>query len=111
MRRRWVWSDELKQLVEIDVNAQTRQRGPLVIPDLPDYVSPVSGLVVSGRKQRRDDLKRHNCREWEGQAQELKEAQRRLAYAEQKSEERLDRGVREVYYQMPLAHRRAVEGR
>jgi hypothetical protein len=111
MRRRWVWSDELKQLVEIDVNARTRQRAPLIMPDLPDYVSPVSGKLVSGRKQRREDLLRTNSRPWEGRDVEWREAQRRLAYAEQKREERLDRGVREVYYQMPLAHRRAIEGR
>ena len=29
--------------------------------DLPDYVSPVTGKVVSGRRQRREDLKRHGC--------------------------------------------------
>lgn len=111
MRRRFVWSDTEKRLVEIDVYARTEQRAPLVIPDLPDYVSPVSGKLVSGRRQRREDLLRTNSRPWEGMASESREAQRRVAYAEQASERRLDEGVRKIYHQMPLAHRRAIEGR
>jgi hypothetical protein len=34
---------------------------PRVISDLPDYVSPVTGQVVSGRAARREDLKRNDC--------------------------------------------------
>ena len=32
-----------------------------IIPDIPDYISPVTGERVSGRVQRREDLKRNNC--------------------------------------------------
>jgi hypothetical protein len=35
-----------------------------IIPDIPDYVSPVTGKLVSGRRQRRYDLESNNCREW-----------------------------------------------
>lgn len=38
---------------------------PTVIPDIPEYLSPVDGRVVGSRSERRDDLKRNNCVEWE----------------------------------------------
>lgn len=34
---------------------------PYVIGDIPDYVSPASGKVISGRVQRREDLARTGC--------------------------------------------------
>lgn len=112
MRRRWVWSPELKQLVEIDLNARTEQRAPLVIPDIPDYVSPVTGKLVSGRKQRREDLLKTNSRPYEGFASEKREADRRVAYAEQASERKLEERLRTVYHQrLTPEQRRAVEGR
>jgi hypothetical protein len=33
--------------------------GPVVLPDLPDFVSPIDGSVVSGRKGMRDHCARH----------------------------------------------------
>lgn len=39
---------------------------PLTIQhDIPDYVSPVTGKLVSGRVARREDLKRNGCIEYE----------------------------------------------
>lgn len=38
---------------------------PTVIPDIPEYRSPVDGRMVGSRSERRDDLKRNNCVEWE----------------------------------------------
>jgi len=110
-RRSWVWDPKRRKLVEIDPNHHPEPRGPLVVGDLPGYQSPVTGLWVEGRKQRREDLKRTNSRPWEGFESERKEADRRLAYADQKHDARLEHGVREVYRHMPLAHRRAIEGR
>jgi hypothetical protein len=111
MRRRYVWSSEAGKLVEVPTTYSQPPRAHYVIPDTPDYVSPVSGLVVSGRKQRRNDLARTGSRPWEGMTQERKEAARRTAYAEQKSEANLDRAVRETYYQLPPEKRRILEGR
>lgn len=34
---------------------------PYVVGDIPDYVSMASGKLVSGRVQRREDLKRTGC--------------------------------------------------
>ena len=33
--------------------------------DLPEYDSPVTGEIIRGRKARREDLKRNNCRPYE----------------------------------------------
>jgi hypothetical protein len=38
---------------------------PFIVSDIPDYVSPVDGRLISGRAQRREDLKRNNCVEYE----------------------------------------------
>lgn len=34
---------------------------PMVIPDTPEYRSPIDGRLISGRSARREDLKRNNC--------------------------------------------------
>lgn len=111
MRRRYVWSPELKRLVEIGVNARTEQRAPLIMPDLPGYVSPVTGLWVEGRKQRREDLKRTGSRPFEGFEQERKESARRLAHTEQASDRRLEERAREIFHQLSPEKRRVLEGR
>ena len=41
--------------------------GQVVMPqirgDLPAYKSPITGEVIEGRSARREDLKKHGCRE------------------------------------------------
>lgn len=112
MRRRFVWSPKEGCLVEIDVNARTEQHAALIVPDLPDYVSPVTGKLVSGRKQRREDLRRTNSRPWEGMDQELKESARQSAYDDKRRSERLEHVLRANYHQrLSPSQRRAIEGR
>lgn len=112
MRRRWVWDRALGKLVEVDTTARTEQRAPMVIPDLPDYVSPVTGKLVSGRRQRRDDLRRSNSRPWEGKEAEVKEAARRIAYAEQRRDAKLEHTARTLYHQkLTPSQRREIAGR
>ena len=36
---------------------------PQVMPDTPEYISPVTRKLVTGRAARREDLKRSGCRE------------------------------------------------
>lgn len=110
-RRRFVWSPELNELVEVPTDYNQPPRTHFVQPDTPDYVSPVSGLVVSGRRQRRNDLARTGSRPWEGMQAERKEADRQRAYFEQKQERRLDHAVRSAYYQLSPEKRRILEGR
>lgn len=109
-RRRFVWSPERKELVEVSTNYSQPPRSHFVIPDLPDYQSPVSGLVVSGRRQRRNDLARTNSRPWEGMAAERKEAARRKAYADQKSDACLEVAARRAFHQLSPDKRRVLGG-
>lgn len=46
---------------------------PYVCPDTPDYLSPVTGELISGRVQRREDLKRHDCYEMDPPTKPLME--------------------------------------
>lgn len=34
---------------------------PRILPDMEPFVSPVSGELIGGRAQRREDMKRHDC--------------------------------------------------
>ena len=61
MRKRYVWDEKLHKLVE---QAERRPaEHHFVWADLPMYQSPVTLKPVEGRYQRREDLKRANCRE------------------------------------------------
>ena len=109
MRRRYVFDEKLQKLVEIGVDVPTPQRAPLVIPDLPGYQSPVTGLWVEGRKARREDLKRTGSRPWEGLAAEKAEAARQRAYAEKQADRKLEEAVRRAYHQLSPNKRRILE--
>jgi len=85
--------------------------GSYVQDDIQPYVSETTGRVIGSRAKRRDDLARSFCRPWEGLAAEKAEAQRRLAYAEQRSDQRLEERAREAFHQMPPERRRILEGR
>jgi hypothetical protein len=38
---------------------------PTVISDIPEYRSPIDGRMITSRSERRDDLKRNGCVEYE----------------------------------------------
>ena len=61
-----------------ECGAPTKQRISAVrgFGDLEPYQSPIDGREVRGRRARRDDLERNNCREYEGLETEQKEAAR-----------------------------------
>lgn len=48
---------------------QARPGAPLACPqivrDISEYRSPIDGRVIGSRSERREDLKRHNCIEWD----------------------------------------------
>lgn len=48
---------------------EAQRNGPIPVPfvmsDIESYRSPVDGRVVNSRSDRRDDLKRHGCVEYE----------------------------------------------
>lgn len=111
MRRRYVQVPG-GELIEVKPDYQSPARqAPHVHADLPDYTSPVDGRVVHGRKGRRDDLKRHGCREWAGMEQERKEAARQRAYNEQRMDAKLEDATRRAYHSLSPDKRRILENR
>ena len=55
---------------------------PSVQVDIGGYTSPIDGRWIEGKAARREDLKRNNCRPWEGMESEKKEALKRAAAVE-----------------------------
>jgi len=54
---------------------------PMIISDIEAYRSPVDGRVVNSRSDRRDDLKRHGCVEYEPSMSPTKGKIRNKAFA------------------------------
>lgn len=103
MRKRWVYINGESIEVTADYEQPTSD-APMVVGDLPGYLSQ-TGVWVEGRAQRREDLKRSGCRPWEGIEQERKEAARKQAYAEQQADRALESTAGEVYAQFRVTHR------
>jgi hypothetical protein len=61
-RRRWIQLEG--KLYEVGVDAipelDGNGSGPAVRGDLPDFVSPIDGTVVSGRVQMREHCRKHD---------------------------------------------------
>ena len=45
--------------------ADSARPSHLIWADLPAYESPIDGRIIEGRAQRREDLKRNDCREYD----------------------------------------------
>lgn len=82
-----------------------------VVPDLPAYRSPIDGCEVSGRRARREDLARHQCRPYEGKESELRESNRQAQYDEARIDRHIDETARKAYYQLRPDLRAELEGR
>lgn len=54
---------------------------PMIISDIPEYRSPVDGRVITSRSERRDDLKRNGCVEYEPSMSPTKGKIRNKAFA------------------------------
>lgn len=87
---------ELREVVRV----RQEPKFPAIHCDIPEYTSPIDGRVISSRKQRLEDLKRNECRPYEGFEQEQKEADRYRAEQDRKFEEKLDGMVEKTYYQL-----------
>ena len=105
MRRKFRWSPELGKLVEVQTSGPASV-APYVVPDIPDYVSPVTGLWVNGRKQRREDLKRTGSRPYEGREVEMQIAKSYRESQEREADKKLEKHVVEVWQHSPERIRR-----
>jgi len=74
---------------------------PMGIVDIPAYESPATGKWITSRSERKEDLKRSGCREWEGMETEKQEAARRKQYEEAAQDKALDHSVRQAWADLP----------
>lgn len=72
------------------------------------YVSPTSGRYIDTQRARKDDLARSGCRPWEGMGSEVREAKRQEAYAEEKSDAKLEESVRKAYSDLSPEKRKVL---
>lgn len=77
--------------------------------DIPAYISPASGRVIRGRAARREDLKRTNCRPWEGREAEEKEAARYRKEAEERLDKKITEELSASYESMSQESKMALE--
>jgi hypothetical protein len=84
LRRRY--NPETGEMEDVPLTAKQSVKAHFVWNDLPGYISPVTGLHVEGRRQRRNDLAATGCRPYEGREQELQEARK----VERENEAKLD---------------------
>ena len=97
------------ELIEVTNDYQQEPKADIhILPDLPGYESPVSGLWIEGRAARREDMKRHGARPWEGLEQERKEADRQKAYQAAAYEKKLDEAAWRAYNEMSPEKRRIL---
>ena len=87
--------------------ADRSPRSHLIWSDLPAYESPIDGRIIEGRAQRREDLKRNGCREYDpGMKQDAKRNNR-------ENNERLDRiigeSVERMYNQLSDTKRKQLD--
>jgi hypothetical protein len=52
---------------------------PFVRPEIAPYASPVTGKPITSRQERREELRREGCLEWEPGMREQAEANRQAA--------------------------------
>lgn len=98
-------------MVEVPWDSRQVALAPVVWGDLPGYESPVTGLWVEGRKARREDLKRHNCRPYEGREQELKVARAHQAQLDAKLDNLAEKMAHRGWAEAPERIRRIFRGR
>lgn len=70
---------------------------PLISSDIPDYLSPVNGKLISGRKQRKEDLKRNDCYEVDPPSKPLRGRAHKRKEIENKPDKELDAKLEAVF--------------
>ena len=73
------------------------------------YTSPIDGKPITTKQARIDDLKRNNCRPWEGLEQEKKVAQERKKYEEKIEDKKLEAAAVQAWQSLKPEQRRILE--
>lgn len=110
MRKRYRQDPETGKFYEVTKDAP-QSLAPTVWDDLPGYRSPVTDEWVEGRRARRNDLRRHNCRPYEGREQESKEAARHQAEKERRLDALAEKMAHRAWAEAPERVRRVFRGK
>lgn len=81
---------------------------PAVQVDIGGYTSPIDGRWIEGKAARREDLKRNNCRPWEGMESEKKAAISRAKEADKVYEKGVEQSAYNVFNNMSADKQRAL---
>lgn len=109
-RGSWRYDPELRKLIPLS-EWRERERSKLIVhvDQWDAYESPVSGNVISNRKQRDRDLKESGCRQYEGKEIEVQEANRHNAYKRKELINTLMDTAQRTYYEIEHGYRRPRE--
>ena len=81
---------------------------PAVQVDIGGYTSPIDGRWIEGKAARREDLKRNNCRPWEGMESEKKAAIERAKVADKDFEKGVEAAAYNTFNNMSAEKQRAI---
>lgn len=81
---------------------------PAVQVDIGGYQSPIDGRWIEGKSARREDLKRSNCRPWEGMASERQAAIERSKAADKDFEKGVEAAAYNTFNNMSAEKQRAI---
>jgi hypothetical protein len=110
MRRRYVWDATTKSLVEVTA-PRAAPVAPAVFGDLPAYTSPIDGKLIDGKRDRRNDLARSQCRPYEGREQEAREAQKVHIEQDRKLDQLAEKIAHRAWAEAPERIRKVFRGR
>jgi putative FmdB family regulatory protein len=91
------------QVCDCGAPASKMLSAPMVMPDIQAYQSPIDGRTINSRKQRREDLARNGCVEYEPSMKE--HAARARAQEEAKLDAAVDSTVESAIHAMPARKR------
>lgn len=94
MRRSYVWDPKQKKLVPKEI---VRSDFPFVFGDTPEFKAPGSDLIISGRKAKREFMKRNNLEEVGNDQKGLEEhTARQRMYRDERETKQLKATLTEV---------------
>jgi hypothetical protein len=107
-RKTYRWIDGVLTLVAVDGRyfEENKPVSHFVQPDIPGYVSPVTGKWIEGRKARREDLRATGSRPYEGRAAEEAEASKYRAEQERKTDQLAEKMAHRAWAEAPESVRK-----
>lgn len=91
------------QSCKCGANAARLISTPMFTVDIPAYQSPIDGRVINSRAQRREDLKRHGCVEYEPSMKD--HVEKRRAAEDSALEAKMEQTIEAEIHAMPARKR------